>query len=784
MNSLSPENALAQSKFFLRMLDVNAQCFHFRTFDDKEDSDRIELLGKRSGSLLQHLGQLRELNENEAGVYVVVNEGGHSDKEITCIRSVFADVDIKDMSIEPMVKALEPHMILESSPGKHHLYWLVTPDFPIEKFKPVQKAIASAYKTDTSVCNPSRVMRLPGFMHNKNTPFEVLFKSVNKDLPRYSLDNIADGLGLNLANPKTSTISPLKQPMISTLGRGLDIGGYVEPDRIEEGGRNAALMSYIGHLRGCGEYEDAVIEKTCQFNADKCKPPLDDAEVNDLLSRYPEQQNIRPSDLDDADWPEPDEVKTALKPVPPFDLDMLPSVFKPYVADVSELMDTPADLLAIPLMVVAAATLGNKWCIAPKAKDHSWLVTPVLWGAIVAPPGAKKSPCLNKALMPLHVIEEQLATVYQTKLQQHQAALLMYDAAIKKAKAQAAKSQPIQNIPIKPECPEAERLMTNDTTYQKLGDILHWSPRGVAVVQDELVGLLEGMETKGQETARAFYLSGWNGDMSYKVDRVGRPSNVIPRLALYVLGGMQPDKLQHYVRQATHGGSKNDGLIQRFQLLTYPDMPEEWNYVDRPHNHQAGDDVLNAILRLRDLKPTDVGAQNSLEGQYAYLKFTEDAQALFVEVMKGFETGARKRGVPTSIRSHFEKYPRLVAALALVTHLVDGGTGPVPLAATEKAVTWSKYLMKHAQRVYAAGDNATAVAAKALADKIKAGAVSSGFTKRTLERKNWQVLTRKDDIDAALNFLVDANWLKEETPANGEGSRTKAYIINPKVLTL
>jgi hypothetical protein len=190
------------------------------------------------------------------------------------------------------------------------------------------------------------------------------------------------------------------------------------------------------------------------------------------------------------------------------------------------------------------------------------------------------------------------------------------------------------------------------------------------------------METKGQESARGFYLSGWNGDSSYTVDRVGRASNVINRLALYVPGGMQPDKLRQYVRDATQGGNRNDGLIQLFQLLVYPDMPTSWHLVDRPHDHQAADDALNAVLRLRDLVPSDVGARSSLDGSYAYLKFADDAQHLFFKAMQGYETGARSPGVSSSIRSHFGKYPRLVAALALVIHLVDCGTGPVSLTAT------------------------------------------------------------------------------------------------------
>ncbi|MDA9022559.1 DUF3987 domain-containing protein [Alphaproteobacteria bacterium] len=572
-------------------------------------------------------------------------------------------------------------------------------------------------------------------------------------------------------------------PFRKSVGNLGDTGSsYVEPDTVSEGERNSAILSYTGHLRAKGEYEDILIQRVHEFNMTKCRPPLDDEEVEDLLDRYPEQRNLRPSQMANNEWPDPKEIKPALKPVPAFDLEMLPDTFKPYVADVSELMDTPADLLAIPLMVATAATLGNAWCIAPKEKDMSWMVTPVLWGAIVAPPGAKKSPCLAKALMPLKAIEERLASDHQLKLQQHQADLLIYDAAMKRAKGNAAKGHPVQNVPVKPECPEAERLMTNDTTYQKLGDILHWSPRGVAVIQDELVGLLEGMNAKGQESSRAFYLSGWNGDIGFNVDRIGRPSNVIPRLALYVLGGMQPDKLQHYVRQATHGGSKNDGLMQRFQLLTYPDMPTTWNYVDRTHDHQAADDVLNAVLRLRDLKPTDVNARSSLDGQYVYLKFADDAQPVFIEAMRGFETAARKPGVPPSIRSHFEKYPRLVAALALIIHLVDGGVGPVSLTATQKALAWAKYLTKHALRVYASADNMGATAAGALADKLKNGALRSGFARRELERKKWHGLSCKEDVDAALEFAVSANWLQEETTASGDGSRSQVYIINPKAL--
>ena len=69
-------------------------------------------------------------------------------------------------------------------------------------------------------------------------------------------------------------------------------------------------------------------------------------------------------------------------------------------------------------------------------------------------------------------------------------------------------------------------------------------------------------------------------------------------------------------------------------------------------------------------------------------------------------------------------------------------------------------------------------AAKALADKLKAGVLPSGFTRRTLMRKQWHGLTRGEEIDAALGYLVDAKWLREELTASGNGSRSQIYIIN------
>ena len=121
----------------------------------------------------------------------------------------------------------------------------------------------------------------------------------------------------------------------------------------------------------------------------------------------------------------------------------------------------------------------------------------------------------------------------------------------------------------------------------------------------------------------------------------------------------------------------------------------------------------------------------------------------------------------------------MIASLALVIHLVDGGVGPVGVIATNKAIGWAGYLAMHTIRAYGASDNAAAQSAEALAEKIEQGSVKSEFTARSVQRNGWQNLSTKDDVAAALEWLVDADWIIAKE-IMGKGRPTILYTINPK----
>lgn len=122
-----------------------------------------------------------------------------------------------------------------------------------------------------------------------------------------------------------------------------------------------------------------------------------------------------------------------------------------------------------------------------------------------------------------------------------------------------------------------ERFRTNDATIEALHDLLAENPRGILVFRDELVGLLKGWEKQGHEQDRGFYLEAWNGQGNFPLDRIGRGHVICDNMCVSILGGTQPDKVRGYLYQARQ---ENDGLLQRFQLLVYPDTPLYTGMVD------------------------------------------------------------------------------------------------------------------------------------------------------------------------------------------------------------
>ncbi len=97
-----------------------------------------------------------------------------------------------------------------------------------------------------------------------------------------------------------------------------------------------------------------------------------------------------------------------------------------------------------------------------------------------------------------------------------------------------------KDIPVRPDDsiaePVSRRLITQDATPEKLHEIMRDNPAGVFVIRDELSGWLATLDKPGREAERGFFLSAWNGDTGYTMDRIGRGSIHVEACCVSMLG--------------------------------------------------------------------------------------------------------------------------------------------------------------------------------------------------------------------------------------------------------
>jgi putative DNA primase/helicase len=501
------------------------------------------------------------------------------------------------------------------------------------------------------------------------------------------------------------------------------------------------------------------------------------------------------------EWPAPRPIVGELKPVPPFDADtLLPDVLRAWIVDEAERMPCPPEFIAAAALVALGSMIGARCAIKPKQRD-SWLVVPNLWGGIVGNPSAKKSPAWGAALKPLDRLIAKAGEAHHSAAAEYETARIVHEAqreAIEGRIKQAAK-KPSAADPIgiarelqahgeqAPPMPVLRRYRTNDSTVEKLGELLRDNPAGLLVLRDELVGLLATWEREGREGERAFFLEAWNGNQAFDTDRIGRGHISIPNICVSIFGGIQPDKLTMYLEQAAHGFA-NDGMLQRFQMLVYPDA-RTWEWRDRLPNRAACERALSVFEALADFDPVAWGAAPADDfAKFPHFHFDEEAQGVFIEWSEDLHRVRLPGEDEPIVHQHLAKYDKLFPALALILHLVDcagsGRSGPVGRDAALRAAAWCELLQAHARRCYGLLKDDGLRAAQALAAKLRRGALENGFTVRDVRRNQWRDLTTDEAIQAALDWLEDEDWLRGESTGgtgSGGGRRTVRYLVNPAV---
>ena len=477
-------------------------------------------------------------------------------------------------------------------------------------------------------------------------------------------------------------------------------------------------------------------------------------------------------------WPEPEPLSDALPDVMQFDPELMPESLRPLVEDVAERMQVPMDFPAVAAVATLAGVTNRRALIQPKRADSSWVETPNLWGAIVAPPGMLKSPLISCITKPALAIEKEWHAAYKAEEEAYTNAqeLSGLDDKVWAAQYHSAKKAG-KEPPPRPASslikPIHRRLITSDSTFEALHHILGENPAGLFVIRDEISGWMAGLDRQGREQERAFYLEAWNGNSSFTIDRIGRGSIHVPNVCLSMFGGIQPGKLRHYMADALRHGPSDDGLMQRLQLIVWPDSLRVGKYVDRVPDRNA---ISQAEWVFRQL--TELDSENPL-----LLKFDDGAQELFQQWYCSLDKQLRDDGLSEGLQSHFSKYRKLMPALSLLFALADGRRDHVPLIHARKAAAWCDYLASHARRVYSSEASKDMMAAISLSRRLAGGwkREDGTFTVRDVYRAGWSSLSDPESARSALHVLTQYGWVREAVSVATIGRPSEQYLINPKV---
>ena len=461
-----------------------------------------------------------------------------------------------------------------------------------------------------------------------------------------------------------------------------------------------------------------------------------------------------------------------LLPVEPFPMSALPEAFAPWVGDVAERLHCPPDFVAVPLLVAAASLVARHVGIRPQ-RQTDWLERGNLWALIIGRPGMMKSPAMSLALASMDRLEARAAELFNAQAAQHKAEALATElrtesrvkAARKELKANGgADVAALLAVDEAPAEPTRRRYVVNDLTYEKLGEILATNPDGVLSVRDEMRGLFLSLSREESAPARAFYLQAWSGGR-YTFDRILRGTVTVADARLSIIGGIQPGPLSDLVQKARRGAA-DDGMIERF-LIAWPDAPGQWREVDRFPDSESKRRVWETFDRLDSLSADSLCAEQGQDYQgqpsgLPFLRFTDDAREAFREWRSEFE-GTIRAADGEGLEGALSKFRHHVPALALATHVIDGGSGPVTLAATLRALALAEYFESHARRLHSSGRRTAVQAARSLFNKALTGALPDPFTARDVYRNQWSGLADKVAVGDALDLLAAHGWLSEAT---------------------
>ena len=162
--------------------------------DRKDDVFSGSKLNVECGKFATMEDALKKHNEQNRGIFYVVNYGGQDDESITRVNAQFVEMDsgsFEEQQAKIDAFPLKPSMIIRTRKSLH-TYWFVK-NAEVSRFRGIQKGLVKHFDGDPMCVNESRVMRLPGYNHCKQDPIMVECIYFHPEI-KYTQDELAEVL--------------------------------------------------------------------------------------------------------------------------------------------------------------------------------------------------------------------------------------------------------------------------------------------------------------------------------------------------------------------------------------------------------------------------------------------------------------------------------------------------------------------------------------------------------------------------------------------------------------
>lgn len=460
----------------------------------------------------------------------------------------------------------------------------------------------------------------------------------------------------------------------------------------------------------------------------------------------------------------------------PMPLDVLPPIIARYVEEGARALPCDPAQIAMHSLVACAGAIGNSRIMHVK---ESWPEPCILWDCVIVAPSSRKTASFRIATDPLGVIDAEWAADAKELRDAYDDELAAWEAKSKRGRNGDGDGESAR----RPKPPTPRKIIVGDITVETVVRELVRSPRGLALLRDELSGWFGGMGRYSAQGASSAEVSCWTEAYEGKAYRYDRSTGdgtsvVVPRCSVSISGNIQPELIQRCLTRPLF----DSGLAYRFMLIHPPEVSGEWR-----------DDVISTVVKadfhalIRALVDLDRHAVN-LPG-WVPRAVTWDADGFAVwkpwhdrmERMIGQSQGDRKKLLA--------KGKAWAARLALVLHLCDyvAGVDVPPYVTADqatRATRLAEWAVRETERVYAMiHSDAADLDRQRLVDWLVKH--PGPITARQLRDTNKAAYPKTERAKLALDQLATAGlgqWL--DRPTGVKGGRPTAvfslYLSKPQ----